>query len=314
MSERLRVYYYFILGALGSLTGWFIAAQGLRNSGDHMALGAQALYGSLLGALIGLAIASYDGLISKSVRRFCKLAAVRFVVGAASGAIALPLAQFIYSAMLGQKTGAAVQPSRPLAFIVVGAFCWILFGGVIGFGETISKGTQGWKGIVGGTIGGLLGGVIYEIVRASAGSNGKTPNEFVLAGSLLILGGAIGASVAFVSNALKRAWFEVADGKFAGRIYDVTKYVDPVLGSRKAGIIGSDEWSANVYLPGDRDILPQHAQIKFSDGAPMLAVTDKAQKIAATLLNGRRVYSHPLTNGDRLQIGGTTLIYRNKNR
>jgi hypothetical protein len=135
-----------------------------------------------------------------------------------------------------------------------------------------------------------------------------------LAVSLSSLGGAIGASIALVTVALKRAWIEVTDGKLSGRIYDVTKYVDPQLGSQKPGIIGSDEWRANIYLPGDHKVQPVHAKIGFSNGAPYLSVFPAAQKRANTLVNGSPITSWTLKDGDRLQIGGTHLVYKQKRR
>jgi hypothetical protein len=164
-------------------------------------------------------------------------------------------------------------------------------------------------------VGGLIGGGVYEWARASGvAQTASFEQQRVLAITLALLGACVGGSIAFVTTALKRAWFEIVDGKFAGRKYDVTKYVHGRLGREKAGIIGSDEWTANVYLPPGREVLGQHAQINNSNGAPTLTFFPEAERLPSSLINGRKARSWPLKDGDRLQIGTTTLIYRHKKR
>jgi hypothetical protein len=133
--------------------------------------------------------------------------------------------------------------------------------------------------------------------------------------ALLALGACIGVAIAYVVEVLKRAWLEVLDGKLAGNEYNVTKYVDPVLGRHRPGVVGSDQWRAQIYLPGDKDISPLHATINFANGAPTLTVMPQARGRTTTLINGRRLAaSSPLSDGDRLQFGSTRVLYRQKRR
>jgi hypothetical protein len=312
MTDRSRIYYYSITGACGGLTGWFIATQiSIVETSAPQTLTSQLLYGGILGATIGVAVAAYDGIMNRSVRRFIKYGSIGFALGAFAGALALPLAQWIYASLLTANTAGTEGIWQRM---LVGTLCWLLFGGLIGFGEGISKGTQSWKGFLGGLIGGLAGGLLYEINRAVTGG-GREPfrYQFFLASSLLLLGAAISASIALVTEVLKRAWVEILGGKFTGRSYDVTKYVDARLGSYRSGVVGSDQWSAHIYLPGDHDILPRHAEISFANGAPTLTVLPEASKRAVTFINGRRLAnSTPLSNGDELQFGSTKVVYRQK--
>jgi hypothetical protein len=313
MSGAKRIYYYFVFGALGGLTGWFLAALALANTGDAPHTAQRILYGALLGGAMGLAIAAFDGITSGSFKRFVKFAAVGLALGVVAGAIALPLAQVAYATMLGfDPEDPTKAPTGARAFLI-GSLCWMLFGGLIGLGEGINKGTQSVKGLAGGVAGGLIGGGLYEIARASGVTGNPTAEQLFIAVSLVLLGGMIGAAIALVTVALKRAWIEVVDGKFAGRIYDVTKYVDPALGSRRPGVIGSDEWSANVYLPGDAEILGHHAHIEYANGSPTLTVLPPARS-AATLVNGSKIVRSPLKNGDHVQVGSTLMIYHQKRR
>lgn len=324
MKDNIRIYYYFIIGAIGGLTGWFLSTIFGSLVGEDFAadilgrgMAYYILFGATLGAIIGIAVSAYDGIFNRSIQRFFKFGAIGLILGAIAGAISLPLVDLIYQFLAGAvsqtKSGAT---TKPIILFLIGSICWVLFGGFIGFGEGIGKGTQAWKGVLGGMLGGLLGGIIYEINRAvnppSTLSEDSMSGHFFSAVSFLLLGGAVSSSVAFVTSALKSAWFEVLDGKLAGRNYDITKYVDQKLGAVKAGIIGSDEWSSHIYLPGDNEVQSHHAEISYTNGSPTITIMPEAAKRQATYLNGRRLtHSSPLVNGDRLQIGSTNLIYRN---
>jgi len=306
MDDKLKIYFYFVFGSIGGLTGWYLSASLLLSTASILD---QALFGAMVGAMIGLAIAAYEGFVTRSFIRLFRYGSIGLILGTIAGLIALPISQWLYARLL--KT-AGTPMWRAVA---VGMVCWILFGGMIGFVEGLNKGTQSIKGFTGGVLGGIIGGGIYELARSSGIAQGASAKQqMMLALSLLILGGAIGASIAFVTVALKRAWIEVADGKFAGRVYDVTKYVDAQLGQYKPGIIGSDEWRANIYLPGDHKIQPAHAKIGFANGAPYLNVLPGAQKHANTVVNGRPVSNCVLNDGDHLQIGNTLLVYKQKGR
>lgn len=313
MKEKIRIYYYFVIGAVGGLTGWVLGALLLRafvdaQAADKPSAAQQAFYGAILGSLIGLSVAAYDGIASRSFPRFIKFGGIGLGLGIVAGAIALPLAQALYGWLLGADGASGAAQS-----ILVGTFCWILFGGLIGFGEGISKGTQSWKGFLGGTIGGFVGGIIYEINRVSSDANTASfRRQLFLALSLSLLGAAISAAIAFVTAALKQAWIEVINGKFAGRTFDVTKYVDPKLGRYRSGIIGSDQWASHVYLPGDIEVLTHHAELNYANGAPTLTVRPDAIKRGSTFVNGRKVSSCPLANGDKLQVGSTHLVFHQK--
>lgn len=310
MNERLRIYFYFVFGSIGGLTGWFLSASLLLSTTSALE---QAIYGAIVGAMIGLAIAAYEGFATRSLLRLFKYGSIGLMLGTIAGVVALPLSQWLYGRLI--TTDGAEAQSLNWKSVAVGMLCWILFGGLIGFVEGLNKGTQSVKGFSGGVLGGIIGGGLYEFARGfGVAQTASLKQQIILAVSLSILGGAIGASIALVTVALKRAWVEILDGKFAGRVYDVTKFVDPQLGSQKPGIIGSDEWRSNIYLPDDPKVQPAHARIGYANGAPYLRVFPAAQKRAETLVNGSRVNHSVLNDGDRLQIGGTMLVYKQKRR
>jgi hypothetical protein len=308
-ASTFRAYYYFLLGMLGGLTGWFVMALTFRGA-DDLGLLTRASRGFILGGLIGLSIAAYDGLISRSLRRFFRLGLNGLLLGVGAGVIALPLAQWVFGQLWPEGQAGAVGVFSARTFLV-GVFCWMILGGTIGFVEVIGKGTQSYKGLLGGVFGGIIGGGVYEVARTYGANVSPSKTQIMQAFCLALMGGFIGLSVALIPTLLRRAWVVVVDGKFAGYEYDVTKYVSKETGSRGAqGMIGSDELRANIYLPADKEVLSQHAVLCYTNEAPTLVVTPEAQKMnAKTLVNNYPVLNCPLSDGDKIQIGTTNLLY-----
>src|SRR5215212_1081019 len=94
-ARTLRVYYYSLLGAFGGLTGWFVQAVLFRGT-DDLTIMTLVERGTLLGGLIGVFIAAYDGFISRSPKRFLWLALWGLFFGVLAGGIALPISQTVF--------------------------------------------------------------------------------------------------------------------------------------------------------------------------------------------------------------------------
>jgi hypothetical protein len=309
MKERLRIYYCFVLGAAGGLHGWFGAALLFREGEMAGTPGRYAGYGALLGAAIGLAISVYDAIGAGSWKRSLRGVMTSLIYGGCAGALAIGIAQWMYQRLLA--SGADPTQFSILRFLV-GVACWVLLGATIGFGETLYKGVQRWKGLAGGALGGLIGGALHETARAINAGQAGIAEQAALAVSLTILGGAIGAAVALIAVVLRKAWIEVLDGKLAGRVYDLTKFVSVASQGRQMGLIGSDEWKCHVYLPADPAVAACHAQIGMAAGIPFLGVCSGATKPGGVKVNGHAIVSHQLTDGDRLTIGSTSLRYHER--
>lgn len=309
MREKYRFFYYILLGSFGGLTGWVLQALSYRGV-ESQELNVLIIRGAILGSLIGVAIAAYEGFASRSFVRFLKFGFWGAFLGSIAGAIALPLASRTYCTLLGDCSNAVSQPPSVWVAILIGVLCWSIFGGIIGLIEGIGKGTQIYKACLGGVLGGIIGGAVHEIAVQKLGFNSATYQLFI-ALSLTVLGGSIAGAVALVSTLLRKASLIVLDGKVEGREYDVTKFVDRNNKKRPRGIIGSNKTRAHVFIPGSKGILPQHAYISYVNEAPNISVSPEAQKSKAiTLVNGRQITSSPLSNGDKIKIGSTSLLYQ----
>lgn len=299
MSNLANYWRRLLSGAWGGLTGWLLGSLVFSSANGTASTIQQAGYGAVLGASIGMMSAGVETLLSKAWLRSVRLGGGGVLAGALGGMLALPVAQRIYE---GGVTGG----NSPASTLIRGALCWALLGAIIGFAETTLKGTQHWKGVMGGVIGGLFGGLTHEALRTRAdGDSG----QLILAASLAVLGGAICLAIATISTLLSGAWFEVVDGKMAGRQIDLTKFVRPRSGGQPEGLIGRDEWRCQIFLPGDAGIQPCHAMIRLVDGAPTISSTNSSSPLQ---INGDCVTRARLRDGDRLVIGSTSLIYRVK--
>lgn len=308
MSGGLRVYYYFLAGAFGGLTGWFLASLVATQAGAD-SLAYRALGGALLGAPVCAAVAACDGLGARSFGRLLKLGAFGLVLGALAGCVAAPAGQAVYEYLLARLPPSVGGANASAA---LSTLSWVVFGGAVGCAGGIIKGAQFFKRLLGGALGGLSGALVHEILLRSDAAGGLYAQQGALALALALLGGCVGASAALVRYRVRRAWVEVLTGKFAGLVYDVTKYVSGEGGAGRAGLIGSDERRADIYLTADQEVLPLHARLGHDNGAPVLTALRAEGRAGVTLVNGRRAAVSALRNGDRIQLGSAVLIYRDK--
>lgn len=310
-----RTYFYFLFGAGGGLSAWFAAELlfPIPDTGAALQIGPLLGQGAILGSLIGLGSGVYDGWAAGSFSRMIRFGGTSALLGLIAGCLALPMVQIVY--------GAAQTAGSSGVGLVTGVACWMLFGGLIGLGEGVSRGSQIWKGGLGGLLGGALGGLIYETlgrrasINVSAHSQVDSLGAATLAIATLLLGGFIGAAVALVSAMLKDSWLFIVEGKLLEHQIPVSKYVGTDPSRSRPGVIGSARTGVDICLP-DKGVLPQHASIGCEGGILVLTVLDEARRGSAiTRVNGRNVSSSfPLANGDKIQIGPVSMIYRTKAR
>jgi hypothetical protein len=284
MNRRMRTYFYAVFGAIGGLIGWQMS--------DFLGLSfitnlylSEAVVGALIGFVIGLCIGITEGLLTQNFVQAIRAGLFSALLGLVAGAIGLPLSEFLFQAVGAGLFGRALG--------------WGVFGLLLGLAEGVVGKSQAWKGMLGGLIGGLLGGALLESAPNWLGNTltGK-------AAGLVLLGASVSAFISLIVVLLSRAWLEVASGKLKGTEFILDKFM-------KAGgpaiAIGSSALKSEIVLP-DPDIAPQHAMLT-GDG---IRFSLKDMSLAGTYINGKKIERTQLSNGQKIRMGNTEMIYHEK--
>jgi hypothetical protein len=144
-----------------------------------------------------------------------------------------------------------------------------------------------------------LGGICYHAASVSL------PQAIGRAIAIVVLGALIGFFIGLVTELLKRGWLMVVRSQSRnareGREYPLSK---PVT------VIGRAEES-DVGLFGDQAVLPQHAIIRREGKNFFLSGTGGGQvTVNRQPANPRQ----PLKSGDRIEVGGTLFLFRERNQ
>ena len=284
MNRRMRTYFYAVFGAIGGLIGWqmsnFLGLSFITNL--YLS---EAVVGALIGFVIGLCIGVTEGLLTQNFVQAVRAGLFSALLGLVAGAIGLPLSEYLFQAVGAGFLGRALG--------------WGVFGLLLGFAEGVVGKSQAWKGMLGGLIGGAVGGALLESAPNWLGNplSGK-------AAGLVLLGASVSAFISLIVVLLSRAWLEVASGKLKGTEFILDKFM-------KAGgpaiAIGSSALKSEIVLP-DPDIAPQHAMLT-GDG---MRFSLKDMSLAGTYINGKKIERTQLSNGQKIRMGNTEMIYHEK--
>jgi len=284
MSRRMRTYFYAILGAIGGLIGWQVSdLLGLSFSSNLYI--SEAVVGALVGLCIGLFIGITEGVMTRNIVQAAKAGVISGLLGLVAGAIGLPLSEFFFQTLGGGFIGRALG--------------WGLFGMLIGLAVGVFGQSQIWKGMLGGFIGGAIGGILLESVHNWL----KDPLTGKAAG-LVLLGASVGAFISLIVVLLGKAWLEVTSGKLKGTEFMLDKFMHA---GGPAIAIGSSPLKSEIVLP-DPDIAPQHAMLT-GDGKQF---TVKDMSLSGTFINNKKVEQTRLTNGQKIRMGNTEMVYHEK--
>ncbi len=148
MTRIMRLYYYGVAGAIGGLIAWqFSNLIGL--SFTPILYLNEMIVGAVIGLCIGVSIGLVEGVLRQNLVYSLRSVAVFAGLGAAGGAIGLPLAEGLF-----QLSGGIIWGRL---------FGWAVFGLLIGLAAGWMGGAQVWKSGLGGFIGGLMGGIIIKL-------------------------------------------------------------------------------------------------------------------------------------------------------
>lgn len=279
MGDRMRIYYNAIFGAISGLIGWLVIGSFTQMMEYHIMV-RDMLSGAIVGVLVGGLIGSIDGIISRAYIRAALGAIYGGLVGIFGGMVGLLLGEFASWLLKGGIFGRA--------------FGWMFFGLFIGLSEGMVNRSpkKSSYGAIGGTVGGFIGGLIFESTRSSFGDY-----QIGQIAGLIILGACIGSFIALVEGILKTSWLKVTNGRLEGKEFHLTK---------SENIIGRDEL-CDIGLFGDVKIEKHHAKI-VQEGK-MFKVCDLGSGV---LVNNVPVQEQILKDNDKIQVGDTSLLFREK--
>jgi hypothetical protein len=279
--SREKLLFYAAAGGLGGLGAWGAAEPFL---GIRFVYGRDMLLGALVGLFIGAFLASIEALSVGQWRQAIRGLQFGAIFGAIGGAAGLLIGEFAFD-ILGGFNG------RILGWAVLG----LVVG--LGVGWATRSGARRRNGAIGGLAGGAIGGLCYQALTVTF------PQAFGRAIAIILIGALIGFFIGLVSELLKRGWLMVVRSQSRnareGREYPLVKNVT---------IIGRAEES-DIGLFGDQAVLAHHAIIRNEGKDFFVTPTGGGQVLVNRQpVSGRQV----LRSGDRVEIGGTLFLFRDR--
>jgi hypothetical protein len=243
-----------------------------------------AMAGLIIGGSIGFFLNAWGPFRDRAWHKLARAVSWGVPAAAIGGAIGLMLGELVIGLFRGGLLGRACS--------------WAVLGLGIGLGQGLADRSRQRLvfGLIGGGLGGLVGGACFEVLRTALG------NRYDLGQALgiVILGAGLGLFLALVEQALRRAWVQVLNGRQEGRTY---------LLSHRRSRLGLDE-RAEVGIFGDPGVARQHAEIEAASGGYEF---HHLAPRASSKVNGKAVTStERLRDGDRIELGQTVLVFRQR--
>jgi hypothetical protein len=276
-----QAYDLAVAGGLGGLFGLFLYVEGVQAESVYVR---DALAGLLIGGSIGFFLNAWGPFRDGAWHKLARAVSWGVPAAALGGAVGLVLGELVIGLLKGGLLGRACS--------------WAVLGLGIGLGQGLADRSRQRLayGLIGGGLGGFVGGACFEWLRTALG------NRYDLGQSLgiVILGAGLGLFLALVEQALRRAWIQVLSGRQEGRIY---------LLAHRLNRLGLDE-RAEVGIFGDPGVARRHAEIAATPrGYEFRHLGVQSQ----SRINGKPVNAaHPLQDGDRLELGQTVLLFRQR--
>lgn len=250
------------------------------------------------GLAIGLVIASWDDLVSKSP----KAALRRGLRGAAYGAVGIYVGQvcgtYLFLKILGSN-GPGQDPASPSYFLarivslaVLGACVGLALGAVNGL-----QLKRIINGLIGGAIGGAVGGFVFQLLVNLFQGNVSQNLLDVILFVCLAIGVALGTRI--VERVRRDSWIRITAGPMSGKEFVLYK---------PETRIGAD-YRCDIVVAKDTGVQPFHAAfLRANDGNVTVAPFEGS----TIRLNGLPSEGGPLKNLDAVIIGGSILTYQER--
>jgi pSer/pThr/pTyr-binding forkhead associated (FHA) protein len=301
--NRRELTFKALAGLVGGAVGWLPVELASHNShlGEVQTTGALVAYyisaafaAGAIGAFITAVDTSEVRITPEVQRRFIR----GFVLCALLSLVSTYLGNYVFNLVLNagevrfSANGELVSGSI-ITLVIARLFGWAIDGALVGAGVGLATMTMENvpKGALGGLAGGAVGGIGFDLIGWIVG--GGLASRFF---GEAVTGLAIGLFIGLVQELTKAAWVTVEKGRLRGRQYRIE-------GARAS--IGRAEENP-VGLFGDPGVQPRHAIIErhgANYAIKNLAVQD------GTFVNGNRIESVDLHDGDRIAIGGYEMMF-----
>lgn len=301
--NRRELTFKALAGLVGGAIGWLPVEIASHNSrlGEVQTTSTIIAYyvSSMIAAgAIGAFITAVDTaairVTPESKRRFIR----GFAICAVLSLVSTYFGNYVFNWVL-QTGGVGFSPTGVLVsgsiitLVIARVLGWAIAGALVGAGVGLATLTAENvpKGAAGGLVGGFAGGFGFDLIGWIAGG-GMASRFFGEAATGL----AIGFFIGLVQELTKAAWITVEQGRLSGRQYRIEGI--------RASIGRAEENPVGLF--GDPSVQARHAVIERRGADYVirnLAVQD------GTFVNGNRIESVDLRDGDRINIGGYELLF-----
>lgn len=299
--DRRGLFFKAIAGLIGGAIGWLPVE--LASSGHSLTevqtfwtmftgFASMAIMAGMIGGMILAADEQSFALTPSNQNRFIR----GFLVCLALSFPETYFSNHIFSSILNAGGWTANHAGSDFYLVLARVIGWSLMGLMLGAGVGIaSKALPNLlKGALGGVIGGFNGGLVFDLVGAISQTG--------LASRLIgfsVIGLAIGFFIGLVQELTKSAWLTVEAGRLKGRQFR--------LEGSTIGIGRAEENPVGLF--GDSAVQARHAMIEHKGSNFMLR---NMAVQAGTFVNGNRVETVELNDGDRIRIGDYELAFHTR--
>jgi len=280
-ANLCQAYDLALTGGLGALFGLYLYVEMVQAESVYVR---DALAGLLIGGSLGVFLNAYSPLRDGAWLKLARAVTWGALAAALGGALGLVAGEVVIRLLRGGLLGRALS--------------WSVLGLGIGLGQGLADRSRERLvyGLIGGGLGGFAGGFLFELLRGAQADRLDRSQAL----GIVILGAGLGLCLALVEQVLRRAWVQVQNGRQEGRIY---------LLAHPRCRLGLDE-RAEIGIFGDPAVARRHAEIESTSRGYLL---HHLAPQASTRVNGMAVADlQPLKDGDRIELGHTLLVFRQR--